>query len=75
MKAATSTPDVLKDESAESELNTLLQRERLGAAGIAGTIILAVFFPLIAVFGYIAVSVLFFLTPTISTVKATLQKR
>jgi uncharacterized membrane protein len=75
MKAAISTPDVLIDESAESELNALLRREQLGAAIFVSTIILAVFFPIIAVFGYIVVSILFFLTPTISTVKATLRIR
>jgi uncharacterized membrane protein len=76
MKAAISTPGVLiDDEPAERELNALLRRERLGAGIFAGTIIFAVFFPLIAVFGFIAVSVLFFLTPTLSTVKATLQMR
>jgi hypothetical protein len=71
LRAAISTPDVLADDSAESELNVLLRKEQLGAAIIVGTIILAVFFPLIAVSGLIVVSILFFLTPTISTVKAT----
>jgi uncharacterized membrane protein len=76
MKAAISTPGVLiDDESARSDLYALLQRQRLGAGIFAGTIILAIFFPLLAVFGFIAVSVLFFLTPTISTIKATLQNR
>jgi uncharacterized membrane protein len=75
MKAAISSPDVLIDESAERELDALLRREQLGAAIFIGAIILAVFFPLIAVFGYIVVSILFFLTPTISTVKATLRIR
>jgi uncharacterized membrane protein len=76
MKAAMSTPGVLiDDEPARSELNALLQREQLGAGIFAGTIIFAIFFPLIAVFGYIVVSLLFFLTPTISTVKATLRTR
>ena len=75
IRSAISTPDVLADDSAESELNALLRREQLGAAIIVGTIILAVFFPLIAVSGFIVVSILFFLTPTISTAKATLRKK
>ena len=74
MRSAISTPDVLLDESAESERNTLLRKEQWGAAIIVCTIILAVFFPLIAVSGFIVVSILFFLTPTISTAKATLKK-
>jgi uncharacterized membrane protein len=75
IKSAKITPDLLVDESSESELDALLRREQLGAAIIVCTIILAVFFPLIAVSGYIVVSILFFLTPTISTAKATLKNR
>jgi uncharacterized membrane protein len=75
MRAAISTPDVLIDEPAERELNALLRREQLGAAIYVGTIIFAVFFPLIAVFGFIIVSILFFLTPTISVAKATLKNK
>ena len=75
MRSAISTPDVLIDESAESELNALLRKEQLGAAIFVCTIIFAVFFPLIAVFGFIIVSILFFATPTISVAKATLKNR
>jgi len=75
IKSAIITPDLLANDSAESELNALLRREQLGAVIIACTLILAIFFPLIAVSGYIVVSILFFLTPTISTAKATLKKR
>jgi uncharacterized membrane protein len=75
IRSAIITPEMLADESAGNELNALLRREQLGAAIIVCTIILAVFFPLIAVSGYIAVSILFFLTPTISTAKATLKNR
>jgi len=75
MRSAISTPDVLVDESAERELNALLRREQWGAVIFVCTIILAVFFPLIAVSGFIVVSILFFLTPTISTAKATLKNR
>jgi uncharacterized membrane protein len=75
IRSAISTPDVVVDKSAENELTALLRREQLGAALIVCSIILAVFFPLIAVSGYIVVSILFFLTPTISTAKATLRNK
>ena len=75
LRSAISTPEVLADKPAENELNSLLRREQLGAALIVCSIILAVFFPLIAVSGYIIVSILFFLTPTISTAKATLRNK
>jgi hypothetical protein len=75
MRSAISTPDMLLNESAKSELNALLRREQWGVFIILGTLILAVFFPLIAVSGFIVVSILFFLTPTISTAKATLRKK
>ena len=75
MRSAISTPDMLVDESATSELKSLLQREQLGVFIILGTLIFAVFFPLIAVSGFIVVSILFFLTPTISTAKTTLRNK
>ena len=75
MRSAISTPDMLVDESARSELNALLKREQLGVFIILGTLIFAVFFPLIAVSGFIVVSILFFLTPTISTAKTTLRNK
>jgi uncharacterized membrane protein len=75
IRSAIITPDIHADESAESELKALLGREQLGAAIIVCTLILSVFFPLIAVSGYIVVSILFFLTPTITTAKATLKNR
>jgi uncharacterized membrane protein len=75
IRSAIITPDIHADESAENELNALLQREQLGAAIIVCTIVFAVFFPLIAVTGFIVVSILFFITPTISTAKASLKKR
>jgi uncharacterized membrane protein len=75
IRSAISTPDVVVDKSAENELTALLRREQLGAALIVCSIILAVFFPLIAVSGFIVVSILFFLTPTISTAKATLRNK
>ena len=75
IRSAISTPDMLVDESAKSELNALLRREQWGVFILLGTLILAVFFPLIAVSGFIVVSILFFLTPTITTAKATLRKK
>jgi TMEM175 potassium channel family protein len=75
IKSALITPETLVDESAENELNALLRRQQLGAVIIGCTLIFAVFFPLIAVFGYVGVSVLFFITPTIATAKATLKNK
>jgi len=75
MRSAISTPDMLVDGSAKSELNALLRREQWGVFILLGTLILAVFFPLIAVSGFIVVSILFFLTPTITTAKATLRNK
>jgi TMEM175 potassium channel family protein len=75
IRSAISTPEILVDESAKSELHIMLRREKFGVFIILSTVILAVFFPLIAVFGYIVVSILFFLTPTISVAKTTLKKR
>jgi uncharacterized membrane protein len=75
MRSAITTPEILIDESAKTELNAMLRREQLGVAIIVCTLFLAVFFPLIAVSGYIVVSILFFLTPTISTARATLRNR
>jgi hypothetical protein len=75
MRSAIDTPEILVDDAAEGELNALLRKEQYGAVIIVCSLILAVFFPLIAVSGYIIVSILFFLTPTISTAKATLRNR
>src|SRR5271157_1351437 len=63
LKSATLNIDIHADESVGNELNALLRKERLGAAFIVGTMILAIFLPLIAVTGFIVVSILFFLTP------------
>jgi TMEM175 potassium channel family protein len=74
MKSALSTPEMLINEAADSELKALLRRERVGVTLIVFTLFLGVFVPLIAVSGYILVSILFYLTPTIFTAKATLGK-
>ena len=75
MKSAINTPEILVDNAAEGELNALLRKEQFGVVIIVCSSILAFFFPLIAVSGYIVVSILFFLTPTLSTAKATLRNR
>jgi uncharacterized membrane protein len=75
IRSAIITPEIHADESAENELNALLKREQLGAVIIVCTLILGIIFPLIAVSGFIVVSILFFLTPTIATAKATFRKK
>jgi uncharacterized membrane protein len=75
MRSAIDTPEILVDDAAEGELNALLRKEQYGVVIIVCSLILAVFFPLIAVSGYIVASILFFLTPTLSTAKATLRNR
>jgi hypothetical protein len=75
MKSAIHTPEILVNDAARDELNALLRKEQYGVVVIVCSLILAVFFPLIAVSGYIVASILFFLTPTISTAKATLKNR
>jgi uncharacterized membrane protein len=74
MKSALRTPNMLVNESAENELNALQRRQQLGAVIITGTLICGLFLPIIAVTGYIIVSILFFITPTISVARASLKK-
>ncbi|MDD1758548.1 MAG: hypothetical protein LUQ22_07450, partial [Methanotrichaceae archaeon] len=52
IRSAINTPDILVDESAESELKALMRRRQFGVAIIVSTLILAFFFPKIAVAGY-----------------------
>jgi TMEM175 potassium channel family protein len=75
LKSAILNIDIHADESVGNELNSFLRKEQFSATIIVGAMIFAVFFPLIAVCGFILVSILFFVTPTFSTVKATLKKR
>jgi uncharacterized membrane protein len=75
IRSAIITPEIHADQSAENELNALLKKEQLAAVIIACTMVLGIFFPLIAVTGFIVVSILFFVTPTISTAKATIRKK
>ncbi|MDD1757357.1 MAG: hypothetical protein LUQ22_01310 [Methanotrichaceae archaeon] len=70
IRSAAKTPDILVDESAESELNALLRRRQFAVVIIVCTLVFAFFLPKIAVAGYIAVTILFFLIPAISTARA-----
>jgi uncharacterized membrane protein len=75
MRSAIMTPDMLINESAKNELNALHRRQQLGVLIILGTLIFGFFLPIIAVFGYIIVSILFFLTPTISIARARFERK
>jgi uncharacterized membrane protein len=74
MKSAMRTPDMLSNEASENDLNALQRRQQLGAIVILATLICGLILPLIAVIGYIIVSILFFITPTISVARASLKK-
>jgi uncharacterized membrane protein len=74
MRTAVGTPDMLINEPAKSELNALHRRQQWGVILILGTLICGFFLPIIAVFGYIFVSLLFFITPTISIARARWRK-
>jgi uncharacterized membrane protein len=74
MRSAIITPDVLINESAKNELNALHRRQQWGVLIIIGTLLFGFFLPVIAVFGYIIVSILFFITPTVSIARARWKK-
>jgi uncharacterized membrane protein len=74
MRSAMGTPPMLINESAKNELNALYRRQQLGVVIIIGTLICGFFLPLIAVFGYIIVSILSFITPTIAIARTTWRK-
>ncbi len=74
MKSAIKTPDMLITESASPELDALQRRQQKGVYVIIGTLIFGFLLPVVAVFGYIIVSIVFFLTPTITVAKTTLGK-
>jgi uncharacterized membrane protein len=74
MKSAIRTPGMLIDEAASNELNALQRRQQFGVLIIVGTLICGFFLPVIAVGGYIIVSINFFITPTIHVAKETLKK-
>ena len=74
MKSAIKTPGMLITESAIPELDALQRRQQKGVYVIIGTLIFGFLLPVVAVFGYIIVSIVFFLTPTITVAKTTLGK-
>jgi uncharacterized membrane protein len=74
MKSAVRTPGMLINEAAENELNALQRRQQVGAIVILATLICGLIMPLVAVIGYIIVSILFFITPTISVARVSLKK-
>jgi uncharacterized membrane protein len=75
MKSALRTPGMLSDEAGSNELNALQRRQQYGVIIIVGTLICGFILPVIAVGGYIIVSILFFITPTIHVAKETLKKK
>jgi hypothetical protein len=75
MKSALRTPDMLINESAGDELDALQRRQQFGVKVILGTLVFGFVLPVIAVAGYILVSILFFITPTISYAKEKLKKK
>lgn len=74
MKTAIRIPGMLIDETAGHELAALQHKQQYGNYIIVGTLICGFIFPTIAVVGYILVSVLFFITPTISIQKIKWRK-
>jgi TMEM175 potassium channel family protein len=69
MKSAIRTADMLISEAAKNELMALQGRQQFGIIIIIGTLICGFLLPMIAVSGYIIVSILFFITPTIAVAK------
>lgn len=74
MKTAIRTPEMLLNETAEYELAALQHKQQYGDYIIVGTLMCGFIFPTVAVVGYILVSVLFFITPTISIQKMKWRK-
>jgi len=74
IRSALGTPEMLLNESAKNELDASYRRQQLGVIVILGTLICGFFLPLIAVFGYIIVSILFFITPTITIARTSWRK-
>lgn len=75
MKSSLRTPGMLINEAAGDELDALQRRQQFGVKVILGTIVFGFVLPVIAVAGYILVSILFFITPTISYAKEKLKKK
>ncbi|KUG15343.1 integral membrane protein [hydrocarbon metagenome] len=66
MKSAVRTPGMLIDESAKHELVAIQGRQQVGVYVLIATLVCGLFLPIVAVAGYIVVSIVFFITPTIS---------
>jgi TMEM175 potassium channel family protein len=74
IRSAINHPEFLVDELDEGELNALL-RKRQYVVAIAGyAVILAIFIPRAAIAVYIAVTILFFLLPVISTTRVSIGR-
>jgi uncharacterized membrane protein len=74
MKSAQRTPNMLINEAAGDELDSMQRRQQFGVKVILGTLVFGFVLPVIAVAGYILVSILFFITPSISYAKEKLKK-
>ena len=75
MKSAIRTPGMLADELAQTELDAMQRRQQLGVYTIVGTLICGFLLPIVAVGGYILVSIVFFITPTVVIARDTLKKK
>lgn len=75
LKSAVKTEGMLHEEAAERELIALQRRQQIGVYTIVVTLICGIFLPIIAIVGYILVSILFFITPTITVAKEQLKKK
>jgi uncharacterized membrane protein len=75
MKSAIRTPGMLADELAQTELDAMQRRQQLGVYTIVGTLICGFLLPIVAVGGYILVSIVFFITPTVVIAREKLKKR
>lgn len=69
MKSAIRTTGMVIDEPARNELDALQRRQQFGVFIIVGTLVCGLFLPIVAVVGYILVSIVFFITPTVTMVK------
>jgi len=75
MKSAIRTPEMLADDSAQKELNAMQRRQQVGVYTIVATLICGFLLPIVAVGGYILVSIVFFITPTVVIARDTLKKK
>ena len=66
---------MLADESAKTELDAMQRRQQLGVYTIVVTLICGFLLPIVAVGGYILVSIVFFITPTVVIAREKLKKK